>query len=123
MDQIIDFAELRQFIDAPLRTYSSGMQMRLGFSVAAHADAEIFLVDEALAVGDEEFQEKCFQKFRDFKKAGKTVILVSHAMETVKEMCTDVAWLNKGDLMAVGPAVSTIKKYLGSLPPEARHLS
>jgi lipopolysaccharide transport system ATP-binding protein len=121
-DEIVDFSGVEQFIDQPVKNYSSGMYVRLGFSIAINVDPDILVVDEVLAVGDSEFQEKCFQKFRDFKKSGKTVILVSHSMETVKDMCTNVAWLNRGDLMAVGPAAPTIKKYLGSLPPEARHL-
>ncbi len=121
-DEIVDFSGVEQFIDQPVKNYSSGMYVRLGFSIAINVDPDILVVDEVLAVGDSEFQEKCFQKFRDFKKAGKTVILVSHSMETVKDMCTNVAWLNKGDLMAVGPAAPTIRKYLGSLPPEARRV-
>jgi lipopolysaccharide transport system ATP-binding protein len=121
-DEIVEFSGVEQFIDQPVKNYSSGMYVRLGFSIAINVDPDILVVDEVLAVGDSEFQEKCFEKFRDFKKAGKTVILVSHSMETVKDMCTNVAWLNKGDLMAVGAAAPTIKKYLNSLPPEARHL-
>jgi lipopolysaccharide transport system ATP-binding protein len=122
-DEIVDFSGVEQFIDQPVKNYSSGMYVRLGFSIAINVDPDILVVDEVLAVGDSEFQEKCFEKFRDFKKAGKTVILVSHSMDTVKSMCTNVAWLNKGNLMAVGPATPTIKKYLASLPPEARRLS
>jgi len=121
-DEIVEFSGVEQFIDQPVKNYSSGMYVRLGFSIAINVDPDILVVDEVLAVGDSEFQEKCFQKFRDFKKAGKTVILVSHSMETVSEMCTNAAWLNKGDLMAVGKAAPTIKAYLDSLPPEARHV-
>jgi ABC-2 type transport system ATP-binding protein len=121
-DEIVNFSGVEEFLDQPVKNYSSGMYVRLGFSIAINVDPDILVVDEVLAVGDSEFQEKCFQKFRDFKKAGKTVILVSHSMETVRDMCTNVAWLNKGDLMAVGDAAPTIKKYLNSLPPEARHL-
>jgi ABC-2 type transport system ATP-binding protein len=121
-DEIVNFSGVEEFLDQPVKNYSSGMYVRLGFSIAINVDPDILVVDEVLAVGDSEFQEKCFQKFRDFKKAGKTVILVGHSMETVRDMCTNVAWLNKGDLMAVGDAAPTIKKYLNSLPPEARHL-
>jgi lipopolysaccharide transport system ATP-binding protein len=119
-DEIVDFSGVEEFLDQPVKNYSSGMYVRLGFAIAINVDPDILVVDEVLAVGDSEFQQKCFQKFRDFKKAGKTVILVSHSMETVKDMCTNVAWLNKGALMAVGAAAPTIKAYLGSLPPEAR---
>jgi lipopolysaccharide transport system ATP-binding protein len=119
-DEIVEFSGVEQFIDQPVKNYSSGMYVRLGFAIAINVDPEILVVDEVLAVGDSEFQEKCFQKFRDFRKAGKTVILVSHSMGIVREMCDQVAWINKGDLMAAGPAAPTIKKYLNSLPPEAR---
>jgi ABC-2 type transport system ATP-binding protein len=94
------------------------MYVRLGFAIAINVDPDILVVDEVLAVGDSEFQEKCFQKFRDFKKAGKTVILVSHSMATVQEMCDQVAWLNKGTLMTTGAAKPTIRQYLKSLPVE-----
>ena len=82
-------------------------------------DPDILLVDEVLAVGDAEFQEKCFQKFRDYRKAGKTVIVVTHSSAVVKDMCDHAAWLNHGELMAVGPAKQTLKKYLDSIPESA----
>jgi lipopolysaccharide transport system ATP-binding protein len=118
-EEIVEFSGVEKFIDQPVKNYSSGMYVRLGFSIAINVNPDILVVDEVLAVGDSEFQEKCFQKFRDLKKAGKTVILVSHSMETVKEMCDDAAWLNKGDLLAIGKAEPTIKAYLDSLPAEA----
>ncbi len=114
-DEILDFSGVEQFIDQPVKNYSSGMYVRLGFSIAVHVDPDILVVDEVLAVGDAEFQAKCHQKFRDFKKDGRTVILVSHDMPTVKTMCDDVAWLNHGDLVTVGKASSTIKAYTDSL--------
>ncbi|MBC7592030.1 MAG: ABC transporter ATP-binding protein [Salinibacterium sp.] len=114
-DEIVDFSGVEQFIDQPVKNYSSGMYVRLGFSVAISVDPEILVVDEVLAVGDAEFQEKCRLKFVDFKKAGKTVILVSHSMETVKSMCDHAAWLNRGELVAVGEAEPTIRAYLDSL--------
>lgn len=116
LDEIIDFSGVEQFIDQPVKNYSSGMYVRLGFSIAINVDPDILVVDEVLAVGDGEFQEKCFNKFRDFKAAGKTVILVSHSMETVKAMCDQAAWLNKGKLATVGSAAPTIKAYLDTLP-------
>jgi ABC-type polysaccharide/polyol phosphate transport system ATPase subunit len=118
MDEIIDFAELREFIDAPLRTYSSGMQMRLGFSVAAHAEADIFLVDEALAVGDEEFQEKCFARIEQFKREGRTILFVSHDMTDVTRVATRVVWLEHGRVKMDGDPHQLVDLYLA----EAHHL-
>lgn len=114
-DEIVDFSGVEKFIDQPVKNYSSGMYVRLGFSVAINVDPEILVVDEVLAVGDAEFQAKCFAKFDEFKSLGKTVILVSHAMQSVRSMCDHAAWLNKGTLMAVGDAESTIAAYEGSL--------
>lgn len=118
-DEIIDFSGVEHFIDQPVKNYSSGMYVRLGFAIAINVDPDILVVDEVLAVGDAEFQEKCFQKFRDFKAAGKTVILVSHSMGTVQAMCDHAAWLNRGELMAVGEAGPTIQAYMDSLSSEA----
>jgi len=114
-DEIVDFSGVEQFIDQPVKNYSSGMYVRLGFAIAINVDPEILVVDEVLAVGDAEFQEKCFQKFRDFRRDGKTVILVSHSMGAVEEMCDQAAWINQGELMAVGDADSTIQAYKDSL--------
>jgi ABC-type polysaccharide/polyol phosphate transport system ATPase subunit len=114
-DEIVDFSGVEQFIDQPVKNYSSGMYVRLGFAVAINVDPEILVVDEVLAVGDAEFQAKCVQKFADLKNEGKTVILVTHDMSTVSAMCDQVAWLNHGDLIAVGAAEPTIKSYLDSL--------
>lgn len=114
-DEIVDFSGVEQFIDQPVKNYSSGMYVRLGFAVAINIDPDILVVDEVLAVGDVEFQDRCFQKFADFKKQGKTVILVSHAMETVSSMCDQAAWLNQGKLMTVGDAGPTIQAYLDSV--------
>lgn len=114
-DEIVAFSGVEQFIDQPVKNYSSGMYVRLGFAIAINIDPDILVVDEVLAVGDAEFQEKCFQKFRDFKKVGKTVILVSHSMGTVREMCDQAAWLSHGELKTVGEAGATIDAYLGSL--------
>ncbi|MFP3464613.1 ABC transporter ATP-binding protein [Leifsonia sp. SIMBA_070] len=116
LDEIIDFSGVEAFIDQPVKNYSSGMYVRLGFAIAINVDPEILVVDEVLAVGDAEFQEKCKQRFADFRAAGKTVVLVSHSMDTVTDMCDQAAWLNRGDLQAVGPADETIKAYLDSLP-------
>ena len=114
-DEIVDFSGVEQFIDQPVKNYSSGMYVRLGFSIAINVDPDILVVDEVLAVGDAEFQEKCFRKFGDFRAAGKTVILVSHSMETVQNMCDHAAWLSHGELQKVGPAESTTAAYISSL--------
>lgn len=116
LDEIIDFSGVESFIDQPVKNYSSGMYVRLGFAVAINVDPDILVVDEVLAVGDAEFQEKCRQRFAEFRKAGRTVVLVSHSMDTVEQMCDHAAWLSHGDLRAVGPAEETIKSYLDSLP-------
>ncbi|MCU1580494.1 MAG: hypothetical protein JWP19_2698 [Rhodoglobus sp.] len=114
-EEIVDFSGVEKFIDQPVKNYSSGMYVRLGFAIAINVDPDILVVDEVLAVGDSEFQEKCFQKFVDFRRAGKTVILVSHSMETVKLMCDQAAWLSHGELMITGDAQPTIQAYQDSL--------
>lgn len=119
-DEIVDFSGVEQFIDQPVKNYSSGMYVRLGFSVAINVNPDILVVDEVLAVGDAEFQDKCRQKFKDFKAVGKTVILVSHSMGTVKDMCDQVAWLRNGSLVETGKASTVIDSYLDSLPGHER---
>lgn len=114
-DEIVDFSGVEQFIDQPVKNYSSGMFVRLGFSVAIHVDPDILLVDEVLAVGDAEFQEKCRGKFAEFQSVGKTVVIVSHSLPTVLSMCDEVAWLNKGELMECGEARATVAAYESSL--------
>ncbi|PJJ71219.1 ABC-type polysaccharide/polyol phosphate transport system ATPase subunit [Diaminobutyricimonas aerilata] len=114
-DAIVDFSGVEHFIDQPVKNYSSGMYVRLGFAIAIHVDPDILVVDEVLAVGDAEFQEKCRQKFAEYKRLGKTVILVSHAMDTVRDMCDHAAWLRNGRLLQVGPADATIAAYTASL--------
>ena len=96
LDEIIEFSELQNFIDNPVRTYSSGMYMRLAFSVAINVDAEILLIDEILSVGDEHFQEKCFKKIEELKASGKTIVFVTHGMASVKRFCTRAVWLHQG---------------------------
>ena len=110
-EAIVDFAELGRFIDTPVRNYSSGMYMRLGFSVAAHLDPEIVLVDEALAVGDEAFQRKCLRKIQEFQANGVTVIIVSHDLLLVERLCNRACLLQRGELLAVGPAADVIARY------------
>lgn len=119
LDEIIDFSGVEQFIDQPVKNYSSGMYVRLGFAVAINVDPDILVVDEVLAVGDAEFQEKCADKFVEFHDKGKTVILVSHSMSAVQEMCDHVAWLQDGSLVMTGEAAPVISAYKSSLHPDA----
>lgn len=118
-DDIVGFSGVEQFIDQPVKNYSSGMYVRLGFAVAINVNPDVLVVDEVLAVGDEEFQRKCQAKFADFRAQGKTVILVSHSMDTVTDMCDTAAWMKNGSLQAVGPAAETVEAYMSSLGPSA----
>jgi len=111
MDWIVDFAELRAFIDAPLRTYSSGMMARLGFAVATAQMPEVLIIDEVLSVGDIAFQEKSAARIREFREAGATILLVSHSMASVKKMCSRAAWLDHGRVMAVDQAEAVVEKF------------
>ncbi|HRA51679.1 ABC transporter ATP-binding protein [Actinotalea sp.] len=110
-DAIVDFSGVEQFIDQPVKNYSSGMYVRLGFAVAINVDPEILLVDEVLAVGDSAFQEKCAEKFVDFRREGRTVVVVSHSMPSVRAMCDHVAWLSHGTLVETGPAAGVLDRY------------
>lgn len=110
-DQIVEFSGVAEFIDQPVKNYSSGMYVRLGFAVAINVDPEILLVDEVLAVGDEAFQEKCFNKFKEFRESSKTVVIVSHSLGTMAEMCDRLAWMDHGALMAIGTPQEVIAKY------------
>ena len=101
-DEIVEFAELEEFIDAPVKTYSSGMYMRLGFAVAIHVDPDILLVDEVLAVGDEGFTHKCLDKFGEFKRRGKTILLVTHSLQLVERFCDEALWLDSGRIRGAG---------------------
>jgi lipopolysaccharide transport system ATP-binding protein len=110
-DEIVRFAELEEFLDAPLKTYSSGMAVRLGFSIAAHSDPDVLLVDEVLAVGDEAFSHRCLEKFAEFERAGKTILVVSHDLALVAQRCRRAIWLERGRLAADGPAAETVARY------------
>lgn len=112
LDQIIEFSELKDFIDNPVRTYSSGMYMRLAFSVAINVDADILLIDEILSVGDQHFQEKCFNKMRELKKEGKTMVFVTHSMEAVKNLCDRAVWLYNGKVRMDGNTEEVVNEYL-----------
>ena len=112
LQQIIDFSELHDFIDNPVRTYSSGMYMRLAFSVAINVDAEILLIDEILSVGDEHFQEKCYKKLEELKDEGKTIVFVTHGMGAVKRFCTRAVWLHEGKIKMDGEIEPVIEQYV-----------
>ena len=109
---MIRFAELGEFIDLPVRTYSSGMALRLGFAIAAHMDSEVFLIDEVLAVGDQHFQRKCVNKIEEFLEMGRTIVLVSHDLHAIRSLCDEVMWLDGGELRAIGPAREVVERYL-----------
>ena len=111
-DEIVDFAELREFIDAPVKTYSSGMYMRLGFAVAIHVDPDVLLVDEILAVGDEGFTHKCLDKFAEFRRRGKTILLVTHSLNLVERFCDQAVWLDGGRARSHGDPRRVVDGYL-----------
>ena len=117
--RIVDFAEIGDFIDSPVKQYSSGMYMRLAFSVATEVDPQILVIDEILAVGDGAFQEKCFERIRNFRQAGKTILFVTHNMEQVAEHCDRVVLIEKGSIMADGPPEDVIEIYTRMLLPES----
>ena len=112
LQEIIDFSELSEAIDYPVRTYSSGMYMRLAFSVAINVEADILLVDEILAVGDAAFQNKCYKKLHEIKENGTTIVLVSHALDSVKELCDRCIWIQDGMVEKEGPSDEVVAAYL-----------
>ena len=111
-DEIVEFAEMKDFIDAPVKTYSSGMYMRLGFAVAIHVDPEVLLVDEVLAVGDEGFTHKCLDKFAEFKRRGKTILLVTHSLGMVERFCDEALWLDAGRVKGSGDPKRIVGAYI-----------
>ena len=111
VNDIIEFSELGEYIDNPIRTYSSGMYMRLAFSVAINVDADILLIDEILAVGDQHFQDKCLNKMLELKKQGKTMVFVSHSVSSVKFLCDRAIWLNNGKIQMDGKTSEVLEKY------------
>lgn len=111
MDDIITFSELEEFLDNPVRTYSSGMYMRLAFSVAINVDADILLIDEILAVGDRNFQKKCYERLRELKSNGTTIILVTHSADTISNFCNKAIWINEGEIIADGFAYEVVEQY------------
>jgi ABC-type polysaccharide/polyol phosphate transport system ATPase subunit len=112
VDDIIEFSELKDFIDSPIRTYSSGMYMRLAFSVAINVDAEILLIDEILAVGDKHFQDKCFAKLHELKESDKTIVIVTHNLDQVEKLCTRAIWIYEGEVHMDGKPKEVIDEYI-----------
>jgi ABC-2 type transport system ATP-binding protein len=111
-DDIVDFAGLGQFIDSPVKNYSSGMFVRLGFAVAINVEPDILLVDEVMAVGDEAFQQRCLAKFSDLRASGRTIVIVSHGLDAVRNLCDRAALLDHGKLAAIGPSALVVDEYL-----------
>ena len=112
LDTIIKFSELEEFIDSPIRTYSSGMYMRLAFSVAINVEAEILLIDEILSVGDANFQAKCFRKMQELKDSGITIVIVSHDLHTMEKLCNKVIWIESGKIKRSGIPNEVLKEYI-----------
>jgi ABC-type polysaccharide/polyol phosphate transport system ATPase subunit len=117
MSRIIDFSEIGEFVDAPVRTYSTGMRMRLAFAAAISVDPDVLLLDEVLAVGDEVFARKCYACIDDFRARNKTIVLVTHAAEIVAQRCQNALWLDGGRVVAFGNAADVVAAYHAGLPP------
>lgn len=121
LESIIDFSEIRDFIDNPVRTYSSGMYMRLAFSVAISVDADILLIDEILAVGDANFQAKCFNKLKELKSQGITIVLVSHSMQSILDFCDRCIWIEKGKIIGDGFSLPISESYISYMKEERNY--
>jgi ABC-2 type transport system ATP-binding protein len=113
-DSIVEFAGLEQFIDTPVKNFSSGMTVRLGFSIATHVEPEVLLIDEILSVGDQAFQRKSTEKIEQFRRDGRTILVVSHSLGLVQQLCDTVVWLEKGHVKMIGPATEVIAEYTGN---------
>jgi len=118
-NSIVEFAELRDFIDTPVKRYSSGMYGRLGFAVAVHSNPEVLLVDEVLSVGDAFFGEKCLEKMHEFQQRGTTIVVVSHSLELISNFCERAIWLEHGSIRAEGPARDVVRQYTETVPRAA----
>jgi len=115
LDEIIEFSGIGEFIDVPVKVYSSGMYVRLGFSIAANLDPELLIIDEIVAVGDEEFQRRCFDRLYELRRKGTTIVFVSHSLALIQTLCDRVAWLEHGNLRAEGPAFEVVDKYVAEV--------
>ena len=116
LDRIIEFSELNSFIDAPVRTFSDGMLMRLGFAIAVETDPDILLIDEVLAVGDAAFQEKCYDRIDEFKSQGRTIVFVTHDLAAARSVASRTVWLDAGELRADGETNEVVESYLATVP-------
>lgn len=123
VERVIDFAELSEFIDAPVRTYSKGMLMRLGFAIAIETDPDILLIDEVLVVGDAEFEEKCYDRIEEFKHTGRTIIFVTHDLEAARSVASRTIWMDKGVVKADGNTQDVVNLYLSTVPKHEHHAS
>ena len=112
MDDIIEFSGIGDFIDVPVKVYSSGMYVRLGFSIAANLDPELLIIDEIVAVGDEDFQRRCFDRLYELRRKGTTIVFVSHSLALIQTLCDRVAWIDHGRLRAEGPAYEVVDRYV-----------
>ncbi len=121
-DEIVEFAEMKDFIDAPVKTYSSGMYARLGFAVAIHVDPDILLIDEVLAVGDEAFTRKCLEKIGEFRRRGKTIVIVTHSLGLIEKMCDEALWLRKGKATDSGDPKRVVDAYLSFVAGQENEL-
>jgi lipopolysaccharide transport system ATP-binding protein len=121
MDRIVDFADIGDFIDSPVKIYSSGMFVRLGFAIAVSLDPEILMVDEVIAVGDEEFQRKCFDHLHELRKRGSTIVLVTHSLGLIRDMCDQAAWLEHGRIRQLGPGREVVDSYLADINEREVH--
>ena len=114
-DEIVEFSELQDFLDSPIKNFSSGMRARLGFAIATIVRPDILIVDEILAVGDYAFQQKCLKRMDEMMSGGTTLIFVSHSIDQVRELCDHAVWINKGDIMQVGPVDEVCDAYMESM--------
>ena len=120
-DEVVDFAEIRDFIHEPLRTYSSGMVMRLAFSVAVIIDPDVLIIDEVLGVGDLAFAAKCRERILQFRRAGKTILCVSHSTQTIMDLCDRALWLDHGRIVEIGPIAGVAEAYKHAMTPQTAY--
>ena len=120
LNDIISFSELEEFIDNPVRTYSSGMYMRLAFSVAINVDADILLIDEILSVGDQRFQDKCFERLTELRDSDKTIVIVTHNLNSIRKLCTRAIWIKDGKVNMDGDTNEVVDKYLEEVTGDER---
>ena len=121
-EEVLEFSGIADFIDEPTRTYSSGMLMRLAFSVAIHGDPEVLIIDEVLAVGDQSFQARCLERLHEFRRTGRSLLFVSHVMPLIQKLCDRALWLDRGSAMLLGTPAEVLDAYSGSLQEHASQM-